>query len=375
LLVTAADGGGPFVALLPEPHDRPVFAMSPLAHERLQLDGEARHACVIQRPLGQEACREARHLLDDDPGECVQVGAGTGWTDATEFDAMVTGLVDAALNEERVVLDSPRGMLLAGTGCVDLVPDTEAPIKPAPAREVPRPAEEPPLTGAALYDGIRKALESYRRKACVFRLKATDEEPAVGVGHVGGLPDLPPGVEWPRGRDGHLPFVAQLPLDAARAADLLPIDVAPGSLLTIFEPPVDGPVGDAVFLVSTNAKLERRNPPAGVETHPWCQLESEIVEELPSWEEAVDLVKAELGPIAANELRWFHDHEWPKHQGAANVIKLGGWPAWIQSPESDRPLLAQIVSNDDADLCFIDEGSLYVFATANDRYEVVLQYY
>lgn len=374
VLVTAVNGDGPFVALLPEPHEQPVFAMSPLAHERLGLDGGARHACIVHRPLGVQACAEARRLLDGDPGVCVQVSAGTGWIDATERDDMVAGLVEAALNEERVVLDSPRGMLLAGTGCVELVADTEMPIGPAASLEVPRPAEQAPLTGAILREPIAEALETYKRKACVFRLTGVAEGPAVGVGHVGGLPDLPPGIDWPRGRDRHLRFLAQLPLDAARAAGLLPIDVAPGSLLTIFEPPPDVAVSDAVFIVSMNANLERRSLPPGVQTYPWCQLESEIVEELPTWEETVALLKADLGPIAAEDLGQFHDSEWPKHPAATNAIKLGGWPAWIQSPENDTPLLAQIVSTDEADMCFVDEGSLYVFATENDGYEVVLQF-
>src|SRR5262249_35931123 len=64
LLVTAVNGDGPFVALLPEPHDQPVLAMSQRAYERLGLDYRTRHACVIHRPLGAEACAEARRLLD-----------------------------------------------------------------------------------------------------------------------------------------------------------------------------------------------------------------------------------------------------------------------------------------------------------------------
>jgi Domain of unknown function (DUF1963) len=145
--------------------------------------------------------------------------------------------------------------------------------------------------------------------------------------------------------------------------------------LMIFEPSPDGGAENAVLIVSSHAKLERREPPTGVRTHPCCRLESEIVEELPTWEETVALLKVDLGPIAAKDLSQFHDSEWSMHPGAINAIKLGGWPAWIQSPECDWPLLAQIVSNNDADMCFVDEGSLYVFATANDGYDVLLQYY
>ncbi len=99
------------------------------------------------------------------------------------------------------------------------------------------------------------------------------------------------------------------------------------------------------------------------------------MEEVPSWEEAVALLNAELGPIDPNELRAFHDHERASLPSAGETIKLGGWPAWIQGPENDAPLLAQIMSNDDADMCFVDGGTLYVFATDAGGYEVVLQYY
>ncbi len=347
VLVTGEGGDGAFVALLPEPHDHAVFAMAPPAYARLGLDGGTRHSCVLHRPLGVKACAEARHLLHGDPGACVEVGAGTSWIDATQRDALVSGMVEAAMNEARVLLDPPRSMLMAGTGCVDIVADTELPAAPQLVLEVPRPVEQSPLTGEALHVRIREVLDACKRKACIFRLTRIDEEPALGIGRVGGLPDLPPGVEWPKDQDGYLPFLAQLPLDAAHAAGALPIDVAPGSLLTIFESAGENAVAapGAVFVVSARANLERRGAPAQVHTYPWCKLESEIVEEVPSWEEAVALLNAELGPIDPNELRAFHDHERASLPSAGETIKLGGWPAWIQGPENDAPLLAQIVSN------------------------------
>jgi len=148
--------------------------------------------------------------------------------------------------------------------------------------------------------------------------------------------------------------------------------VAPGSLLTIFQPAGENA---AVLVVSASANLERHAAPAKVQTYPWCKLESEIVEELPSREEAMAMLNAELGPTDADELRAFYDSEWASRPSAAEAIKLGGWPAWIQAPESYAPLVAQIASNDDADMCFGDDGSIYVFARETDGFDVVLQYY
>ncbi len=162
---------------------------------------------------------------------------------------------------------------------------------------------------------------------CIFHLTRIDEEPAPGVGRVGGLPDLPPDMEWPKGRDGYLPFLAQLPLDEARAAGALPIDVASGSLLTVFGSAGEDGVSanDALFVVSKHMQLERRRALADVDTYPWCKLETEIMEELPSWEEAVAMVKAELGPVDRNELLAFRDSEWARKPSAAEAVKLGGW--------------------------------------------------
>jgi hypothetical protein len=148
VLVTAPEGGGSFIALLPEPHEFPMVAMSPAAYQRLGLDGRARHTCVVHRPLGTAACAEARRLLEGDPGPLTQpdtrADRESSWTDATEFNELIRGLVQAALTEQRVVLDSPRGMLLAGTGCVEPTPDSDVPIKKAPTMEVPNPFVNPP---------------------------------------------------------------------------------------------------------------------------------------------------------------------------------------------------------------------------------------
>jgi hypothetical protein len=211
VLVTSEDGEGAFVALLPEPHEHAVFAMAPAVYERLGLNGIEHPSCDLHRPLGVEACAEARRLLEGDPGASVAVDAGTSWIDVTEREALISRMIEAAMNETRVLLGSPHGMLIGGTGSVDLVPDSELPT--------------------------------------------------------------------------------------------------------------------------------------------------------------------ELGPIDPDELRMACDKECAARPSAEEEIKVGGWPAWIQSPESYAPLVAQIASNDDAEMCFGDWGSLYIFAREDGGYHVVFQQY
>jgi hypothetical protein len=238
---------------------------------------------------------------------------------------------------------------------------------------VSKPPETAPLTGEALEARIREALQEIKRRACVFHLRPANEV-AVGEGHVGGLPDLPVGVEWPRSRSGYLPFVAQLPLDAARG--LLPIEAPSGATLVIFEPPLNDErlaAPGAAFLVPLGP-LERRSAPDGKRPYPLFKLEPELVEELPCWDEAVEMLQAELGPIDRKALRTFQSTEWEGLPSPAARIKLGGWPAWIQAPETDSPLLAQIASTDETEMSFTDGGPIYVFAKGNVRFEVIVQY-
>ena len=61
-------------------------------------------------------------------------------------------------------------------------------------------------------------------KEC-FRVRSTpraDETISVGASKLGGLPDLPPRLAWPKWKTGHLTFVAQVNLAELPANELLP---------------------------------------------------------------------------------------------------------------------------------------------------------
>jgi hypothetical protein len=122
LLTNPADREGTWVALLPQPHDEVVLGLPPAAFQQLRYLSNAINAdvvCQLHRPLGPEACTEARALFCRDPGEVCPVPSKTGWTDGGDKDAILSGLREAVLTAESVPLNSARGLILAGTGVVE----------------------------------------------------------------------------------------------------------------------------------------------------------------------------------------------------------------------------------------------------------------
>jgi hypothetical protein len=122
LLTNPADASGTWLALLPQAHDAAVLGLPPAAYRQLGFDAAAVDAdvlCQLHRPLGPEACREARALLHGDPGEVCSVPANTGWTDCEGEEAVIAGLREAVVTARPVPLNSARGVILAGTGVVD----------------------------------------------------------------------------------------------------------------------------------------------------------------------------------------------------------------------------------------------------------------
>jgi RNA polymerase Rpb1, domain 1 len=122
LLTNPADRKGTWLALLPQPHDEVVLGLPPAAFQQLQYLSTAINAdivCQLHRPLGPEACTEARALFRHDPGEVCPVSSKTGWTDGEDEDTILSGLREAVLTAEPVPLNSARGLILAGTGAVE----------------------------------------------------------------------------------------------------------------------------------------------------------------------------------------------------------------------------------------------------------------
>jgi uncharacterized protein YwqG len=119
-------------------------------------------------------------------------------------------------------------LLLAGCGQTGNTP--EKPSEAGKNRSLPSALEE------AGFGSIAKKVESMKRP-CLMLLKAREEIKAPrGTSRIGGLPDLPHGVKWPKADGASLSFIAQINLtafpDPARSLGL----PAKGMLYFFYDP-------------------------------------------------------------------------------------------------------------------------------------------
>jgi hypothetical protein len=132
VLVASPDSAdGRWIALRPWPHAEAVVALSDQAYRDLGLFSVTAPVCVVHRPLTRQAVEEAEKLLRGEPGAVVRVPEQTGWVDGDDEQAVLAGLVEAAVHGQPVRLQSPRGLLVAGTGAVDFATDEEIQGSPA----------------------------------------------------------------------------------------------------------------------------------------------------------------------------------------------------------------------------------------------------
>jgi hypothetical protein len=124
LLVTAAsEGDGAFIAVAAEAHEDRVVRLAPEDFASLGLDRDRAPECVLHRPLGRKAVKEAEQLRRGDPGPVETVSDRTGWVDGKTVEEIVTGLIEAALDGEPICLSSPRGRLIGGAGALAALAD------------------------------------------------------------------------------------------------------------------------------------------------------------------------------------------------------------------------------------------------------------
>lgn len=234
-------------------------------------------------------------------------------------------------------------------------------------------------------------------KECV-RMRSTpraNESVPIGTSKLGGLPDLPPGLAWPKWKTSHLTFVGQMNLAELPASELLP-DV--GILSFFYDPDQSAwgfdpkhKEGFRLWHFPEVSQLIRTAEPEP-STFPCAQLSFEPFLSLPdpSLKSARDLL-LEIGDY--EQYRDFFE----THAGPAPQHQILGWPHIIQNEmelecqlvtnglycgdlsgykdsrrkelepgADDWTLLFQIDSDDNAQMMWGDGGMLYVWIRRQD---------
>lgn len=347
-----------------QPGDDNVIRMTPLAYERLGTPAMGR-LIQVHRLLSVGARTEAMQLNEATATIKIDVDPLLNVSDTADG---LFELAQAAAAQRTISFASSRGVLTAGLGSVDFnIESLDFPRSPRPVQAIPIPP--PPETREPTHAAIHQVIQSLRRKVWKLKTAKTTARLSPLAGRIGGRPCLPPDMPWPVDGDEPLPFIAQLPLDALGT-------FPPGSLLTLFltqQMISEGhDSGAPCAFVVRGEDLAEREPPDPKLLRSQLAFTLTADEEIPDWEVVVAALKFEFETTDGKLFKKFHAKEWSKYSPAADVSRLGGWAHWIQSPESEDPLIAQLCYSDAPPA--IDGGSLYVCQNQAGEFEVFLQY-
>jgi hypothetical protein len=175
-------------------------------------------------------------------------------------------------------------------------------------------------------------------------------------------------------------FLAQLPLDSAREAGLLPFEVPPGSLLTVFftgdwDNPASSQNGS--LLIHGVDDLAELSPPSDqYQSSPLCRLRPEVTDLYPTPAAALEIVAWELdGPDRAS-LKGLEEKYGREFPNPRDRTRVGGYPNWIQGHEDEAgQFVAQLASDEAASLDLGDGGALYILGDSPQSLTAVFQCY
>lgn len=248
-------------------------------------------------------------------------------------------------------------------------------------------------------DGLRPiATElSNLSKECVRMRSApcANESMPVGTSKLGGLPDLPPGLAWPKWKTGYLTFVAQVNLAELPAIDLLP-NVG---MLSFFYDSEQSAWGfdpnhkdgfrlwyfpEVSQLIRTVEPEASRFPCARVSFEPFLSLPdpsaksvSALLKEIENDEQYDDFVEKHAGLAPQHQiLGWPHVVQGEmalECQLVTNGLYTGNPSGYknsrrkeLEPGADDWTLLLQIDSDDNAKMMWGDAGMLYVWIRRQD---------
>lgn len=379
VLLTSAAATGAFVACRPRPHDERTLRVSPATFAQLAAPGETALVVQLHRPVTAAGRDEAQQLL---AGITTHTPTAkrepSPLVDCDNVYAFASELATLAASGGSLVFNGPHGLLLGGTGATQVAADGPAELREPDRRQVRIPASECPQSSRPTFDELLAVARGHFKQTCVFDAYRTHEVPPAKAGRIGGEPFLPPEIQWPYLHGKPLPFLGQFPLDPARDAGLLPLDVPPRSMVSIFggDDCWDyGPcAGRAPVFIHAIDNLAPRPVPAEVQ-YPisLAQIAPRIVAEMPDWNELQDIWNWELKSPERKLLKEFRQQH-ADLPTAHDNIKLGGWPRWIQNAEGTSPLFLQLTSDEETDFMFGDSGTLYI--VVNDgQFHCLLQCY
>lgn len=357
-----------FTAALPQ---RGTDRLMRLQSEVLKaLDLAEGDECIIHRPMTAEAIAEASQLLQGRIDITPQTASRS--LDVDDPVELMGGLITGAVWCESIPLTSSRAIMLVGTGnavieVADSVPesttalDATIPISNEADFELRTPTD----------DEIMSSIDRHRRKSCVFVVEPADTSPPPETGRIDGLPWMPPESVWPVFRGEPVPFIGQFPLELARREGLLPFDVPPNSLLTVFwhHEWWEAPSGYSAppLLIHESAHLVELQPPQPLKRPSIpCKLTATIQTEMAQWSTLFRTLVWELENANPKAIDDFYQARKDDLLECGERTRVGGWPHWIQEPE-EFPFVAQICSEPESNLMFGDSGSLYIFGESSKR--------
>ncbi|HVT11206.1 MAG TPA: YwqG family protein [Fimbriimonadaceae bacterium] len=263
--------------------------------------------------------------------------------------------------------------------------------KPEPAVQPAPPAQRTPSIEEVLGDRLAEVQALARPRIRLVPSTKAGTAPA-GRTKLGGLPDLPEGMEWPTLKGNPLAFVAQIDLEAlsgSTGTQALPED---GLLLFFYDVELQygfvdyGRIGYWQVVHATGPVSPRNVPSAQhepltyyeVKLSPVCDvqlpnpesLENRISIDKELLDEYYDAWYGQPGPAPQHQMLGFpqpiQNDPFEECQVEANALNVAGRkgvldPAWpsLQEGVKDWRLLLQVDSDEDAGMMWGDVGMLY----------------
>jgi uncharacterized protein YwqG len=231
---------------------------------------------------------------------------------------------------------------------------------------------------------VAEALAACARPSIRLRASGLAETQAT---RLGGRPNLPSAVKWPRWQGSPMTFVAQVDLDPLPSHEIgLP---QTGTLYFFCEGAAEGMWAVAYYPVSVKDHPARRFPKDLELQLPSVELGWARAE--PSMPDREDAFFGQLG-LTEDEGERYDEFLWEwarEHRGLTGIHRLGGYPDVIQSDPKfeahqssrandyadvqkisrgaiDWRLLLQVDSEVDAGICWADAGKLYFLIHKSD---------